>query len=51
VTESRDRRHSLGGLVTRSACLVAEAAALGCADRLRKIVFLGTPHHGTPLER
>jgi hypothetical protein len=37
--------------VTRSACLVAEAAALAWRERLRKVVFLGTPHHGAPLER
>lgn len=41
--------HSMGGLVTRSACHVgADAAWMQC---LRKIVFLGTPHHGAPLER
>jgi pimeloyl-ACP methyl ester carboxylesterase len=41
--------HSMGGLVTRSAChLGAGQAWLG---RLRKMVFLGTPHHGAPLER
>ncbi len=46
--------HSLGGLVMRSACHVADGAAapgLLWRQRLRKIVFLGTPHHGAPLER
>jgi hypothetical protein len=43
--------HSMGGLVSRSAC--HQGAALGHAwpRRLRKLVFLGTPHHGAPLER
>jgi pimeloyl-ACP methyl ester carboxylesterase len=44
--------HSMGGLVTRSACESADAGS-GLAWRrlLRRIVFLGTPHHGAPLER
>jgi pimeloyl-ACP methyl ester carboxylesterase len=41
--------HSMGGLVARSAC------AVGGGKRwmkvLSKLVFLGTPHHGAPLER
>jgi len=43
--------HSMGGLVTRSACHYGSAAGHGWIDRLRKVVFLGTPHHGAPLER
>ncbi len=43
--------HSMGGLVARSACEVAEKEALLWRDKLRSIVFLGTPHHGSPLER
>ncbi len=43
--------HSMGGLVTRSACHYAEEAKRGWRDKLRAIVFLGTPHHGAPLER
>lgn len=43
--------HSMGGLVTRSACAAAEAAGLSWRGHLRRIVFLGTPHHGAPLEK
>ncbi|MED5618793.1 esterase/lipase family protein [Ideonella sp. BN130291] len=43
--------HSMGGLVARSACHSAEAAGLGWRQVLRELVFLGTPHHGAPLER
>ncbi len=43
--------HSMGGLVSRSACHYGAAAGHAWLRRLRKIVFLGTPHHGVPLER
>ncbi|MBP9826666.1 MAG: alpha/beta hydrolase, partial [Thermoanaerobaculia bacterium] len=43
--------HSMGGLVMRSACQVAEREKLAWLGKLRQIVFLGTPHHGAPLER
>lgn len=43
--------HSMGGLVARSACAQAEAAGMRWPSRLRQMVFLGTPHHGAPLER
>jgi hypothetical protein len=43
--------HSLGGLVARSACHQAAAAGLAWPARLDGLVFLGTPHHGAPLER
>ena len=42
--------HSMGGLVARSACCYAPPESRWL-DRLRAIVFLGTPHHGAPLER
>jgi pimeloyl-ACP methyl ester carboxylesterase len=43
--------HSMGGLVTRSACYYGAQAGHSWLKSLRKIVFLGTPHHGAPLER
>ena len=43
--------HSMGGLVIRSALHEAETSGLNWPKRLRSIVFLGTPHHGAPLER
>ena len=43
--------HSMGALVARSACHVAEQTALAWRPRLRALVTLGAPHHGAPLER
>lgn len=43
--------HSMGGLVSRSACHYGAAAAHAWRPLLRKLVCLGTPHHGAPLER
>lgn len=43
--------HSMGGLLIRSAFHVAKEDASRWPDRLKKIVFLGTPHHGAPLEQ
>jgi pimeloyl-ACP methyl ester carboxylesterase len=43
--------HSMGGLVIRSACAAAERMGLGWLERVRALAFLGTPHHGAPLER
>lgn len=43
--------HSMGGLVSRSACHYGALAGHDWPRRLRKLVFLGTPHHGAPLER
>jgi pimeloyl-ACP methyl ester carboxylesterase len=43
--------HSMGGLVTRSACKYGEEAEHAWRGKLKKLVFLGTPHHGAPLER
>ncbi len=43
--------HSMGGLVARSACHHGCQAGHAWPEYLRKLVFLGTPHHGAPLER
>jgi pimeloyl-ACP methyl ester carboxylesterase len=43
--------HSMGGLVARSACHYGELARHEWRRRLDKILFIGTPHHGSPLER
>jgi pimeloyl-ACP methyl ester carboxylesterase len=43
--------HSMGGLVTRSACHYADENTHVWRKQLKKIVFLGTPHQGAPLER
>ena len=43
--------HSMGGLVARSACHYGALARHEWLRRLDKLVFLGTPHHGAPLER
>jgi hypothetical protein len=43
--------HSMGGLVARSACHHAAAAGQAWLGHLTDAVFLGTPHHGAPLER
>jgi len=42
---------SMGGLLIRSAVHYARQAGMSWPDRLKSIVFLGTPHHGAPLER
>ena len=43
--------YSMGGLVVRSACHEAESAGQAWLRKLGAIVFLGTPHAGSPLER
>ncbi len=43
--------HSMGGLVSRSACAYAKQAKHTWLSKLKKIIFLGTPHHGALLER
>ncbi|TCI01979.1 alpha/beta hydrolase [Corallincola luteus] len=42
--------HSMGGLVIRSACYHAEQCGMKWQRCLKHIIFLGTPHHGAPLE-
>ncbi|NOK58777.1 MAG: permease [Chloroflexi bacterium AL-W] len=43
--------HSMGGLVSRSACYYGTMAGHTWLRYLHKMVFLGTPHHGSPLEQ
>ncbi|MBI5367061.1 MAG: alpha/beta hydrolase [Planctomycetes bacterium] len=43
--------HSMGGLVARSACHYGARAGHEWPRRLDRLVFLGTPHHGSHLER
>ena len=51
ITELAIIGHSMGGLVARSACDVGRASTHTWLRSLRKLVFLGTPHHGAPFER
>lgn len=43
--------HSMGGLVSRSAHAYAQEHRMHWPLALKHLVFLGTPHHGAPLER
>ena len=43
--------HSMGGLVARHAFESARAAGQRWPSQVNDLVFLGTPHHGAPLER
>jgi len=43
--------HSCGGLLARSAHFYGTSAGHRWPDCLRYLVFLGTPHHGSALER
>jgi hypothetical protein len=43
--------HSMGGLVIRSAIDIGQRLGHRWPTQVRRIVFLGTPHHGAPLER
>ena len=43
--------HSMGGLVARSACDFGERGGRRWRRELTKLVTLGAPHHGAPLEQ
>ena len=43
--------HSMGGLLARSALHFAKIGQPRWPTKLHSLVFLGTPHHGAPLER
>ena len=43
--------HSMGGLVLRSALYYGQQQEKSWTRHLKKMMFLGTPHHGAPLEK
>ncbi len=43
--------HSMGGLIARSAVHQARTAGHRWPALVKQMVFVGTPHHGAPLER
>ncbi|TXD66883.1 esterase/lipase family protein [Polaribacter glomeratus] len=43
--------HSMGGLLTRSALYYADQNQNNWTKHLKKVAFLGTPHHGSHIER
>jgi len=43
--------HSMGGLLARSAIHYGLEAGHVWPQRLNRLVFIGTPHHGSPVER
>ena len=43
--------YSMGGLLVRSACHVAAARELSWLPRLKRAIYVGTPHVGAPAER
>ena len=43
--------HSMGGLVTRSACHYGVEAGFAWPARVRRVFYLGSPHQGAPLAK
>lgn len=43
--------YSMGGLLVRSACHGAKVGGAGWLGRVRRAIYVGTPHRGAPLER
>jgi pimeloyl-ACP methyl ester carboxylesterase len=43
--------YSMGGLLVRSACHVASLQGLSWLEHVRRALYVGTPHLGTPAER
>lgn len=43
--------HSMGGLVARSGLYYSSIEPKTWTKYLKKVIFLGTPHHGSPVER
>jgi hypothetical protein len=42
---------SMGGLVVRSACHTAQKERHSWLSRIKRAIYIGTPHRGAPLER
>ena len=51
ITELNLIGYSMGGLVARSAVAQASDSGQRWVTHLKKLIFLGTPHHGAPLAR
>lgn len=51
LTEISIVTHSMGGLICRSACHYGKTADHTWLTYLKNVVFLGTPHHGSLLEK
>jgi len=51
ITELSVVAHSMGGLVLRSAIHYGQQSESTWTKQLTKMVFLGSPHHGAPLEK
>ncbi len=51
VSEISVLAHSMGGLLIRSALQIAMQSKAQWQEKISRVVFLGTPHHGAPLER
>lgn len=43
--------HSMGGLLIRSACWYADETNSKWLNQLKRVVCLGTPHHGSPVAK
>ncbi|TXD50464.1 MULTISPECIES: hypothetical protein [unclassified Polaribacter] len=43
--------HSMGGLIARSALYYGQKDQKNWPKQLKKVIFLGTPHHGSHVER
>ena len=43
--------HSMGGLVVRSACHLARQDGRAWLSRVKRAIYIGTPHLGAPMER
>jgi pimeloyl-ACP methyl ester carboxylesterase len=51
ITELVIIGHSMGGLISRSACHHAAQSKQGWLKHLKKLITLGSPHAGAPLEK